>query len=87
MRRIDDGMQLGDLIRDALEWSLPISHAVQDASKGPHITFRADLCNKITVTFSFTNNICNMLLKKKRSTFERAFPDWDDVSLMASGGI
>lgn len=43
MGRIDDGVQLGNLIGDALEWSFPISHAVQDTSKGPHVTFGADL--------------------------------------------
>lgn len=47
MGRIDDGVQLGNLIGDALEWSFPISHAVQDTSKGPHITFRADLWGEI----------------------------------------
>lgn len=40
-------MQLGDLIGDALEWRLPVSHAIQDTSKGPHVTFGADLRNKI----------------------------------------
>ncbi len=43
MGRIDDGVQLGYLIGDALERSFPISHAVQDASEGPHVTFWADL--------------------------------------------
>lgn len=36
-------MQLGNLIGDALEGGFPISHAVQDAAEGPHITFGADL--------------------------------------------
>lgn len=43
MGSIDDGVQLGNLIGDALEWSFPIRHAVQDTSKGPHISFGAYL--------------------------------------------
>lgn len=43
MGGIDDGVQLGNLIGDALERSFPVSHAVQDTSEGPHVTFRADL--------------------------------------------
>lgn len=57
MGGIDDGVQLADLVGDALERSLPISHTVQNTSEGPHVTFGADLLNKIssylpTVAFS-----------------------------------
>lgn len=60
MGGIDDGMQLGDLIGDALEWSLPVSHTVQDTSKGPHITFGTDLGNKDKKKlFNFVSLITN----------------------------
>lgn len=48
MGGIDDGVQLADLVGDALERSLPVSHTVQNTSEGPHITFGADLLNKIS---------------------------------------
>lgn len=41
--RINYGLQLGNLICDALEWCFSIRHAVQDATKGPHISFGAYL--------------------------------------------
>lgn len=68
MRRIDDGLQLGDLICDALERSLPISHAVQDAPKGPHVTFGTDLCDNIPVI----NNMCIVLLKTTHHSTDSA---------------
>ena len=43
MGGIDDGVQLGNLIGDALEWSFPVSHAVQDTPQGPHVAFGTDL--------------------------------------------
>lgn len=55
MRRVDDGVQLGNLIDDALERSFPISHAVQDAAEGPHVTFGTDLWEKRRETV-FTNS-------------------------------
>lgn len=48
MGGIDDGVQLADLVGDALERSLPVSHTVQDTSEGPHVTFGADLSNEIS---------------------------------------
>lgn len=92
MRGIDDGVQLANLIGDALEWGLPVSHTVQDTPKGPHVTFGADLSNKLW------NALAPLLqpqltahtvgsVRGSKSTFERAFPGWDEVSLMASGGI
>lgn len=43
MGRVNDGVQLSYLIGDALKWRLPIGHIVQNTSKGPHVTFGADL--------------------------------------------
>lgn len=43
MRRINDCVQLGNLIGDALEWCFPICHAVEDTSEGPHVSFGAYL--------------------------------------------
>lgn len=88
-------MQLGDLIGDAVEWSFPISHAVHDTSKGPHVTFGTDLWRKNRKTnrkcfhhsAAIRNDCLECLIDLSKSTFERAFPAWDEVSLMASGGI
>lgn len=44
---INDGVQLGNLVGDALEGSLPVSHTVQDAPEGPHVTFGTDLGNNL----------------------------------------
>ncbi len=41
--RVYDGMDFADLIGDALERSLSVSHAVQDTSQRPHVTFSTDL--------------------------------------------
>lgn len=43
MGRVYDGMDFAYLIGDALEWSLSISHAIQDTSQRPHIPFSTDL--------------------------------------------
>lgn len=82
-------MQLGNLISDALEWSFPIGHAVQDTAKGPHVSFGAYLYRRENKMFDIVLNQ-NQLLRKLnglRRTFDRAFPGCDEVSLMASGGM
>ena len=56
MGRINDGVHLGNLIGDALEWGFPISHAVQNTSKGPHVTFGTDLEKKCLNQFAIRNN-------------------------------
>lgn len=43
MGGVNDGVQLGHLVCDALKWSLPVSHAIKDAAERPHVSFGAYL--------------------------------------------
>lgn len=92
--RVYDGMDFADLISDALERCLSISHEVQDTSQRPHVTFSTDLKtaeqrmmgSHPTVIHAPRSD--NDRGSKLRSllTFDPGFP-LEDVSLMASGGM
>lgn len=99
--RVYDGVDFADLIGDILEWSLPISHAVQDAPQRPHVTFSTDLktaendgiilCNLPSYKLPARNILTwepffSGTKKWSFLTFDPGFP-LEDVSLMASGGM